>query len=96
MSKDGIGEHKESYNCPPPKSSSQLSSIMNQPLLSKDNPIQLAAISNYKLAQLTFSAPDLNSMRKTALIKNMAEVIYTDTPPEWLDQMRRWQFFTPE
>ncbi|SAL98140.1 hypothetical protein [Absidia glauca] len=72
------------------------SSLLSQPLLSKDNPIQLAAISNYKLAQLTFSAPDWNSLRKTALIKNMAEVIYADTPPEWLDQMCRWQFFTPE
>ncbi|CAO3592244.1 unnamed protein product [Absidia cylindrospora] len=83
MLQECTGERLEQYNYAAPKSSAQLSSVMNQPLLSRDNPINLAAISNYKLAQLTFSAPDLNSMRKTALIKNMTE-------------MRRWQFFTPE
>lgn len=60
------------------------------------NPIQLAAISNYKLAQLTFAPPDLHSLRKTAVIKNMLHVVYTSTPPEWLQQMTRWQYFTPE
>lgn len=61
-----------------------------------DNPIQLAAISNYKLAQLTFAPPDLHSLRKTAVIKNMLHVVYSSTPPEWLQQMTRWQYFTPE
>ncbi|KAG2217018.1 hypothetical protein INT45_011569 [Circinella minor] len=81
----------------PPKSSIRLTSNspMNQ-MIAMHNPIQLAAISNYKLAQLTFAAPDLDSMRKTALIKNMLDVLYDDTPPEWLDQMTRWSFFTPE
>ena len=81
----------------PPKSSIRLTSNspMNQ-MIAMHNPIQLAAISNYKLAQLTFAAPDLHSMRKTALIKNMLDVLYDDTPPEWLDQMTRWSFFTPE
>lgn len=60
------------------------------------NPIQLAAISNYKLAQLTFAPPDLHSLRKTAVIKNMIQDVYTSTPPEWLQQMTRWQYFTPE
>lgn len=60
------------------------------------NPIQLAAISNYKLAQLTFAPPDLHSLRKTAVIKNMLHVVYSSTPPEWLQQMTRWQYFTPE
>ncbi|KAI8890956.1 hypothetical protein K501DRAFT_281529 [Backusella circina FSU 941] len=60
------------------------------------NPIQLAAISNYKLAQLTFAPPDLNSLRKTAVIKNMIHDIYTTTPAEWLQQMTRWVYFTPE
>ncbi|KAG0174122.1 hypothetical protein DFQ28_002754 [Apophysomyces sp. BC1034] len=60
------------------------------------NPIQLAAISNYKLAQLTFAPPNLDSLRKTAIIKNMLELIYKNTPAEWLDQMTRWEFFTPE
>lgn len=81
----------------PPKLSSTLASAapLNQ-MVAMHNPIQLAAISNYKLAQLTFAPPDLHSMRKTALIKNMLDVLYDDTPPEWLDQMTRWQFFTPE
>lgn len=60
------------------------------------NPIQLAAISNYKLAQLTFAPPDTNSLRKTAVIKNMLEDVYSSTPEEWLQQMTRWQYFTPE
>lgn len=60
------------------------------------NPIQLAAISNYKLAQLTFAPPDLHSLRKTAVIKNMLHVVYSSTPPEWLKPMTRWQYFTPE
>ncbi|ORX60465.1 hypothetical protein DM01DRAFT_1332621 [Hesseltinella vesiculosa] len=78
---------------PYPKTASQ---VLLSTLLERDNPIQLAAISNYKLAQLTFSPPTIDTLRKTALIKNMADAIYTDTPPEWLDQMRRWSFFTPE
>jgi hypothetical protein len=60
------------------------------------NPIQLAAISNYKLAQLTFAPPDLHSLRKTAVIKNVLEDVYSSTPAEWLQQMTRWQYFTPE
>ncbi|ORX49417.1 hypothetical protein DM01DRAFT_316563 [Hesseltinella vesiculosa] len=60
------------------------------------SPIQLAAISNYKLAQLTFAPPDMHSLRKTALIKNTVEYIYNITPPEWLDEMTRWEFFTLE
>ncbi|KAI8335036.1 hypothetical protein BC941DRAFT_503791 [Chlamydoabsidia padenii] len=81
------------YNMTLPKSTSSLVSL---PLLDKDNPIQLAALSNYKLAQLTFLTPDCDSLRKTALIKNTNEAIYMDTPTEWLNRMRRWQFFTPE
>lgn len=72
-----------------------MSNAMNQ-IVPSHNPIQLAAISNYKLAQLTFAPPDLNSLRKTAVIKNMLQRIYLDTPPEWLQQMTRWQYFTPE
>ncbi|KAI7877173.1 hypothetical protein K492DRAFT_209867 [Lichtheimia hyalospora FSU 10163] len=60
------------------------------------NPIQLAAISNYKLAQLTFAPPNIDSLRKTALVKNMLEVLYRETPSECLNQMTRWVFFTPE
>ncbi|KAI8065191.1 hypothetical protein BC940DRAFT_304421 [Gongronella butleri] len=60
------------------------------------SPVQLAAVSNYKLAQLTFAPPDMHSLRKTALIKNTVEYIYNVTPPEWLDEMTRWQFFTLE
>ncbi|KAG1143982.1 hypothetical protein G6F37_000032 [Rhizopus arrhizus] len=60
------------------------------------NPIQLAAISNFKLAQLTFAPPNLHSLRKTAIVKNMLENVYSITPPEYLQQMTRWQFFTPE
>jgi hypothetical protein len=48
------------------------------------------------LAQLTFAPPDLNSLRKTAIIKNVLEDVYTNTPEEWLQQMTRWQFFTAE
>lgn len=81
----------------PPKSTARLvtGSPSNQ-MVAMHNPIQLAAISNYKLAQLTFAPPDQDSMRKTALVKNMLEVLYEDTPPEWLSQMTRWVFFTPE
>ncbi|KAI8338756.1 hypothetical protein BC941DRAFT_451904 [Chlamydoabsidia padenii] len=62
----------------------------------RHSPIQLAAISNYKLAQLTFAPPDLHSLRKTAVIKNTAQYIYDITPKEWLDEMTRWEFFTLE
>lgn len=81
----------------PPKSLTRLAtaSPVNQ-MVDMHNPIQLAAISNYKLAQLTFAPPDSNSMRKTALIKNMLDALYEDTPSEWLGQMTRWEFFTPE
>ncbi|KAI7885611.1 hypothetical protein K492DRAFT_203821 [Lichtheimia hyalospora FSU 10163] len=87
----------ESTQFGPPKSSSRLTSTspLNQ-MVAMHNPIQLAAISNYKLAQLTFAPPDLDTMRRTALVKNMLDVLYQDTPPEWLDQMTRWTFFTPE
>lgn len=60
------------------------------------SPIQLAAISNYKLAQLTFAPPDLHSLRKTAIIKNTVSYIYEVTPNEWLEDMTRWDFFTLE
>ncbi|KAI8335316.1 hypothetical protein BC941DRAFT_429985 [Chlamydoabsidia padenii] len=56
----------------------------------------LAAISNYKLAQLTFAPPDIHSLRKTAVIKNAIQHIYGGTPIEWLDGMTRWEFFTLE
>lgn len=72
------------------------SPITSKHIVPSHNPIQLAAISNYKLAQLTFAPPDLHSLRKTAVIKNMLHVVYTSTPPEWLQQMTRWQYFTPE
>lgn len=65
-------------------------------MVAMHNPIQLAAISNYKLAQLTFAPPNVDSLRKTALVKNMLEILYRDTPAEWLNQMTRWVFFTPE
>ncbi|KAI9256567.1 hypothetical protein BDA99DRAFT_539630 [Phascolomyces articulosus] len=92
-----VNQQQQQQQPTPPKSSIRLTSNspMNQ-MIAMHNPIQLAAISNYKLAQLTFAAPDLHSMRKTALIKNMLDVLYDDTPPEWLDQMTRWSFFTPE
>ncbi|OZJ06696.1 hypothetical protein BZG36_00452 [Bifiguratus adelaidae] len=60
------------------------------------NPIQLAAITNYKLAQLTFAAPDGQALLKTTLAKNMLDHLYQVTPAEWLEQMTRWKFFTPE
>ncbi|KAI8371706.1 uncharacterized protein BYT42DRAFT_78379 [Radiomyces spectabilis] len=82
---------------PPPKPSATLTSSSSfGQLLSMDNPIQLAAISNYKLAQLTFAPPDFHSLRKTAIIKNMLDILYRDTPVEWLESMTRWEFFTPE
>lgn len=68
----------------------------NKQWIPQYNPIQLAAISNFKLAQLTFAPPDLHSLRKTAVIKNMLEYVYSNTPSDWLQQMTRWQFFTPE
>ena len=72
------------------------SPITKNKTLPSHNPIQLVAISNYKLAQLTFAPPDLHSLRKTAVIKNMLQDVYSSTPPEWLQQMTRWQYFTPE
>ncbi|KAI8637790.1 hypothetical protein BD408DRAFT_436654 [Parasitella parasitica] len=72
------------------------SPLISNHAVASHNPIQLAAISNYKLAQLTFAPPDLHSLRKTAVIKNMLHDVYTSTPPEWLQQMTRWQYFTPE
>lgn len=57
------------------------------------NKCRLAAVSNYKLAQLTFSTMDHGSLKKTALIKNLLVQLYDD------DQdygMTRWEFFTPE
>ncbi|CEP13227.1 hypothetical protein [Parasitella parasitica] len=72
------------------------SPLISNHAVASHNPIQLAAISNYKLAQLTFAPPDLHSLRKTAVIKNMLQDVYTSTPPEWLQQMVRWQYFTPE
>ncbi|CAO3623172.1 unnamed protein product [Cunninghamella blakesleeana] len=79
-------ENVEQCNISPstPTSTKVINSNTTTPLPSMDNPIQLAAISNYKLAQLTFSPPDATTMRRTALIKNMSEAIYNDTPPEWL------------
>lgn len=72
------------------------SPISSSQIIPSHNPIQLAAISNYKLAQLTFAPPDLHSLRKTAVIKNMLQDVYISTPAEWLQQMTRWQYFTPE
>ncbi|KAI7898105.1 uncharacterized protein BX663DRAFT_526226 [Cokeromyces recurvatus] len=72
------------------------SPLASKQIIDSHNPIQLAAISNYKLAQLTFAPPDLHSLRKTAVVKNMIEDIYANTPVEWLQQMTRWQYFTPE
>ncbi|KAF7724112.1 hypothetical protein EC973_001296 [Apophysomyces ossiformis] len=67
-----------------------------QPMLISQNPIQLAAISNYKLAQLTFIPPDAESLRRMTLVKNTLEVVYRDTPAEWLSTMKRWHFFSAE
>ncbi|KAG2194885.1 hypothetical protein INT46_001615 [Mucor plumbeus] len=61
------------------------------------NQIRIAALSNYKLSQLTFAPPDNCTLRKTALIKNIVEIIYQHTPNEYLTtQMKRWNYFTPE
>ncbi|KAL9540679.1 hypothetical protein MBANPS3_009545 [Mucor bainieri] len=61
------------------------------------NRIRLAAVSNYKLAQLTFAPPDDRTLRKTALIKNLVEIAYKHTPHEHLTKhMARWEYFTPE
>lgn len=61
------------------------------------NRIRLAAVSNYKLAQLTFAPPDDCTLRKTALIKNLVAIIYKHTPNEHLAKhMVRWGYFTPE
>ncbi|KAL0083631.1 hypothetical protein J3Q64DRAFT_1748464 [Phycomyces blakesleeanus] len=68
------------------------SALSTQKSIPLHKPIQLAAISNYKLAQLTFAPPDLHSLRKTAIIKNVLETIYKETPPQWLDQLTRWTF----
>ncbi|KAI7872382.1 hypothetical protein BDF14DRAFT_1739882 [Spinellus fusiger] len=65
-------------------------------MTSPHNPVQLTAISNYKLAQLTFAPPDLHSLRKTAIVKNVLETLYQNTPSAWLHPMTRWTFFTPE
>ncbi|SAM03112.1 hypothetical protein [Absidia glauca] len=70
----------------------------SQVVHSTDNnsPKHLAAISNYKLAQLTFAPPDIHSLRKTATIKNAIQLIYNTTPMECLTEMIRWEFFTLE
>ncbi|KAF1804748.1 hypothetical protein V8B55DRAFT_1497542 [Mucor lusitanicus] len=61
------------------------------------NRIRLAAVSNYKLAQLTFAPPDNCTLRRTALIKNLVEIVYKHTPHEHLTKhMARWGYFTPE
>ncbi|GAN08880.1 hypothetical protein MAM1_0229c08399 [Mucor ambiguus] len=61
------------------------------------NRIRLAAVSNYKLAQLTFAPPDNRTLRKTASIKNLVEIVYKHTPNEHLTKrMARWEYFTPE
>lgn len=78
-------------------STSFLSLNTSKKKVSPSNRIRIAAISNYKLAQLTFSPPDDCTLRKTALIKNIVEIIYQRTPNEYLTtQMMRWEYFTPE
>ncbi|KAI8882070.1 hypothetical protein K501DRAFT_316331 [Backusella circina FSU 941] len=57
------------------------------------NKCRLAAVSNYKLAQLTFSTMDHGSLKRTALIKNLLEQLYHDDQDY---DMTRWEFFTPE
>ncbi|KAF7728005.1 hypothetical protein EC973_006770 [Apophysomyces ossiformis] len=89
------GGSSAALHSPTPPKTSQATTPLS-PMAAVHNPIQLAAISNYKLAQLTFAPPNLHSLRKTAVIKNVLELIYNDTPAEWLDQMTRWEFFTPE
>jgi hypothetical protein len=76
-------------------------SFLSQNTLKKkmppSNQIRIAALSNYKLSQLTFAPPDNCTLRKTALIKNIVEIIYQHTPNEYLTtQMKRWNYFTPE
>ncbi|KAI9469067.1 MAG: hypothetical protein EXX96DRAFT_102957 [Benjaminiella poitrasii] len=66
------------------------------PSYKKPNQTRIAAVSNYKLAQLTFAPPDSCTLRKTALIKNLVDIIYRHTPREYLLKMTRWQYFTPE
>lgn len=64
---------------------------------SPTNRIRLAGVSNYKLAQLTFAPPDDRTLRKTALIKNLVEIVYNHTPNQHLTNcMVRWEYFTPE
>ncbi|KAL1916717.1 uncharacterized protein VTP21DRAFT_5421 [Calcarisporiella thermophila] len=86
---------------PPPKPptlfSSHRYSTSAPPLLSFNlmpyTPDQMAAMTNYKLAQLTFSSYDSHSMRKRLLIKNFLERFYRNTPPEFLELPRgMWQF----
>ncbi|KAI8355168.1 hypothetical protein BD560DRAFT_476292 [Blakeslea trispora] len=57
---------------------------------------RLAAISNYKLALITFTSPNNTTLRRTALIKNLSHQIYLRTPAEALEGMVRWEFFRPE
>ncbi|KAI7904538.1 uncharacterized protein BX663DRAFT_559557 [Cokeromyces recurvatus] len=66
------------------------------PSYKKPNQIRIAAVSNYKLAQLTFAPPNNFTLRKTALIKNLVNIIYRHTPREYLSKLTRWQYFTPE
>ncbi|KAI8991617.1 hypothetical protein BDF20DRAFT_845586, partial [Mycotypha africana] len=71
------------------------SSINRKP--TQINQTRLAAVSNYKLAQLTFSPPKDFTLRKTALVKNLVEIVYQHTLNDYLTKpMTRWTFFTPE
>ncbi|KAI8083265.1 uncharacterized protein B0P05DRAFT_586015 [Gilbertella persicaria] len=60
------------------------------------NQARLAALSNYKLAIITFTPTSNGTLRKTALIKNLIQDIYQKIPFEYIDNMVRWEFFRPE
>jgi hypothetical protein len=60
------------------------------------NLIRLAAVSNYKLAQLTFEAPSRSTLQRTMHVKKMLDELYQRTPPDWFSQMVRWEFLTVE
>ncbi|OBZ91324.1 hypothetical protein A0J61_00647 [Choanephora cucurbitarum] len=60
------------------------------------NQTRLAAVSNYKLALITFTSPNHTTLRRTALIKNLVHTIYERVPVDALEGMVRWELFKPE
>ncbi|KAI8375371.1 hypothetical protein EDC96DRAFT_562431 [Choanephora cucurbitarum] len=62
----------------------------------RHNQTRLAAVSNYKLALITFTSPNHTTLRRTALIKNLVHTIYERIPIDTLEGMVRWEIFKPE